>query len=1034
MESNREVLSGRQGRGIRMVLTFIPLIMIILFGCAQANTPLPAPDIQSIIQQTRAAQTAAVQNIPPTVIPTLAATDSGPADSGLLFGPASGEMAHQDGKLWYEADVNVSDFDARVTFYNPNQSSSDTWEYGIAFRGSGEKWMFLRILSDRTYSLECGTGGNLSQVHANEVFGMNTQPGQANTVELIATGLHGKFYVNGTDNDGLDLSCTGGTGKVSLNTGWLPENRIEGGITRFTDFTINQPGSVNSPQASSDAAPTTTFTASVSALTVKGCTRAECPNSFSVDKLLPAPIDYGAVHPVTVVAGGSLYFGYRWCAKTQPIRDDNLQNMVYVFTIDGVRRDTEMKREDYSTKGMYCSEWSGEVGGFQAGHSYLITEGFLASVSLNDGWNDIPASTDMVLEFTVNTNNPSSSQPSPTITPTLPGPAAAPTVSVSLDTNCRTGPGEPYPSISWLYVGETAEVVGRSPGGDFWIIKNIHGSGTCWLWKQYATTVGDISGMPVVQPPPLPKTTGDGTRNGGQIDFDHPVTGTINNDIYAEFWYFTGEKDQVISILMSSPAAAGNLDSYLELWYADAGEWRLVTYDDNSGGGDNRRDALILAYQLLEDGDYAITAERRGEQSGTTSGQYGLVLASYVSEATNGQASWSFAPCDMQFKTGTEKTYKYTGEINQNSPSGVHTFDGLSGDALTLIMTRSSGDLNPLVELRYNLALPNSSSGLSSIDLVLAYAGVTEPAQNNTGIYHFYLPKTGKYKIVATRYGWDGGSSSGQYTLSVHTGTPLQDKCSNWTWNRVPKPGDHQGGITVALIDSGIDLGMLDQGVYDMLLDGYSYKTNNIITRNQLTDTCWDIKNQKACHHGTYWANLIHQIAPDVRILPIIDSGIDSWAEAIQYAVGKNVDIINMSFANQGVCKQDLQGAIDQANAADILVVAAVGNNPGDPTLMAPARCLGVVGVGVSPDITNSNETVDLVVEQNTSSAATATISAYAALIWEKNPDYYNRWVWCALKASTGIAQRSNDYGWGAPDIDRALANGAVGCSLGGPP
>jgi hypothetical protein len=93
-----------------------------------------------------------------------------------------------------------------------------------------------------------------------------------------------------------------------------------------------------------------------------------------------------------------------------------------------------------------------------------------------------------------------------TSTPPTPLTIGAPTVSVSLDTNCRTGPGEPYESISWLHVGETAQVVGRSPGGDFWIIQNIHGSGTCWLWKKYATVTGDTSNLPIIQAPTLTPT------------------------------------------------------------------------------------------------------------------------------------------------------------------------------------------------------------------------------------------------------------------------------------------------------------------------------------------------------------------------------------------------------------------------------------------------------------------------------------------------------------------------------------------------
>jgi hypothetical protein len=95
----------------------------------------------------------------------------------------------------------------------------------------------------------------------------------------------------------------------------------------------------------------------------------------------------------------------------------------------------------------------------------------------------------------------------PTSTPPLPPSTGAVIVSVSMDTNCRTGPGEKYPSIGSLMIGETAEVVGRSPGGDFWIIKNLDDPGNCWLWAIHATVIGVTSKLPIIQPPPTPTPT-----------------------------------------------------------------------------------------------------------------------------------------------------------------------------------------------------------------------------------------------------------------------------------------------------------------------------------------------------------------------------------------------------------------------------------------------------------------------------------------------------------------------------------------------
>ena len=87
----------------------------------------------------------------------------------------------------------------------------------------------------------------------------------------------------------------------------------------------------------------------------------------------------------------------------------------------------------------------------------------------------------------------------PTITPT--GTPSVPQVSVSSQTNCRTGPSSQF---DWLYTmnpGETAEVVGKNTSTGYWIIK--YPGGTCWLWGQYATVTGNKDGLTEY---PLPAT------------------------------------------------------------------------------------------------------------------------------------------------------------------------------------------------------------------------------------------------------------------------------------------------------------------------------------------------------------------------------------------------------------------------------------------------------------------------------------------------------------------------------------------------
>lgn len=90
-----------------------------------------------------------------------------------------------------------------------------------------------------------------------------------------------------------------------------------------------------------------------------------------------------------------------------------------------------------------------------------------------------------------------------TLTPT----PETPMVSVSMDTNCRKGPGTMYDYIGALLVGETVEVVGASMDGQYWIIKNPDRAGECWLWGRYATVTGPTAALPKYTPPPTPTPT-----------------------------------------------------------------------------------------------------------------------------------------------------------------------------------------------------------------------------------------------------------------------------------------------------------------------------------------------------------------------------------------------------------------------------------------------------------------------------------------------------------------------------------------------
>lgn len=108
-------------------------------------------------------------------------------------------------------------------------------------------------------------------------------------------------------------------------------------------------------------------------------------------------------------------------------------------------------------------------------------------------------------------NQPDAPSPQETATPEFTpttGPTSTPSVpqvTVSQNTNCRVGPGIVYDLIDAVVIGQTAEVVGKNSGvPNYWVVKRLNGSGTCWLWGQYATVSGNTANLPEYPVPPTP--------------------------------------------------------------------------------------------------------------------------------------------------------------------------------------------------------------------------------------------------------------------------------------------------------------------------------------------------------------------------------------------------------------------------------------------------------------------------------------------------------------------------------------------------
>jgi hypothetical protein len=99
--------------------------------------------------------------------------------------------------------------------------------------------------------------------------------------------------------------------------------------------------------------------------------------------------------------------------------------------------------------------------------------------------------------------------PGPTITPPPPPTATVvpgvPMISADIDTNCRFGPGPDYGAIGFLLVTDgQVPVKGRNSSNSWWYIVNPkYPTANCWAWGGSTKVTGEVSTLPVVNPPSI---------------------------------------------------------------------------------------------------------------------------------------------------------------------------------------------------------------------------------------------------------------------------------------------------------------------------------------------------------------------------------------------------------------------------------------------------------------------------------------------------------------------------------------------------
>ncbi|MCZ7545787.1 MAG: pre-peptidase C-terminal domain-containing protein [Anaerolineae bacterium] len=175
-----------------------------------------------------------------------------------------------------------------------------------------------------------------------------------------------------------------------------------------------------------------------------------------------------------------------------------------------------------------------------------------------------------------------------------------------------------------LVAPDGAVVAEHNPNSYYALLNNVTlpQSGIYTVW---ATRYGQAAGS----------TTGGyrlglACQNTASLICGKTQSGRITNTDYYDYWEFTANAGDYISITMYPDPSTPALDPYLEL-YRSSDLTSYLVYDDDEGDGI----AAAIDYLIPESGSYTIRARRYGSSggaSGSTEGEYQITLTCHQPE------------------------------------------------------------------------------------------------------------------------------------------------------------------------------------------------------------------------------------------------------------------------------------------------------------------------------------------------------------------------------------------------------------------
>ena len=189
----------------------------------------------------------------PTLTPTKTATPTPTPTPLVMFGPKNGHIPHNPADRFvptFDSGVAVADFVAEATFTAPHNSSQAPWSSGFLVRRTGSNRFHAVIVHSSgswSHYLRTGSAGDDDLVRRGTSSAIETHGTPRNHVRVVAAGVQGWLFVNGTFVAELDLGGSTDSGDVRLLGAWFDNDETTGGVTPFQQFSVRPLGTVHGP-------------------------------------------------------------------------------------------------------------------------------------------------------------------------------------------------------------------------------------------------------------------------------------------------------------------------------------------------------------------------------------------------------------------------------------------------------------------------------------------------------------------------------------------------------------------------------------------------------------------------------------------------------------------------------------------------------------------------------------------------------------------------------------------------------------------